>query len=294
MCKDVSVHGIDLAVKWPMGSRSLKHSLKSVQGISSGEDQEDIILTSKDQGVLVLNALTQEEKGRYAPEDSLEAQLVTPAVWDTRTQRFYATTKSVSPGPDSSISYLLLSWPAHAALPDFQTPDQDHVQGMDEGPVVGVLLASNVTRTPLPRAVHSLWPVGSAGGSGAPAKDADGPSTSGRGASNGADGAFWGTNPGVVVVHSDGTVALNTQYMNGKTRSVKANEGRVIAASGCHGLVAVVTLDSQRRHKAAIYAVSGPVLKQLASIDISLPDQDASLLSVASRPPASRFYGPAT
>lgn len=59
MCRNVSMCKIDVAVKWPMGGRSLKHWLKSVQGITKGEHVEDIILTSDDRGVLVLNALTQ-------------------------------------------------------------------------------------------------------------------------------------------------------------------------------------------------------------------------------------------
>lgn len=62
MCRGAPPFSAGLALRWPMGGRSpawLKHSLKHVQGIARGEQDEDIILTSKDQGVLVLDALTQ-------------------------------------------------------------------------------------------------------------------------------------------------------------------------------------------------------------------------------------------
>jgi hypothetical protein len=67
MCKCSSLCGTDVAVKLPMGSRplvSLKLSLNSVQGISNGEHQEEIVLTSNNQGVLVLNAVTQVRRTR--------------------------------------------------------------------------------------------------------------------------------------------------------------------------------------------------------------------------------------
>jgi hypothetical protein len=183
-------------------------------------------------------------------------QLTTPAVWDTRTQRFYAGAQSASPGPNSILSYLLLSWAARTACTATLTPEQASLQAPDPAPHqagvhVAALVQANMSRMPLPRAVHSVWPVGAPGG---PDEGEDGPSTSGRDASRGSDSGAWGAGPGVVIVHADGSVALNTQYMNGKTRTAKPGEGRAVAAAGCHGLIAVVTVDSQRRHKAAIYA----------------------------------------
>lgn len=71
MCKGASTCGGGLAVSWHMGGPAparIKHSLKHVQGIASGEHAEDIIVTSTDQGVLVIDALT---KVRALPSPAL-------------------------------------------------------------------------------------------------------------------------------------------------------------------------------------------------------------------------------
>lgn len=196
-------------------------------------------------------------------QDSPGLQLTTPAVWDSGSQQFYAAAQAASPASNSDLSYMLVCWPAHTSVTAIPTPDQncsvpltDPLAAENGATDAKFLMDRHVRKAALPRAVHSLWPLGPpwVPSSGAGGDDADGPSTSGRAASGPASAVPRGTAAGVMIVHTDGSVALNTQYMNGRTRTVKPGEGHVAAASGSHGLVAVVTVDSQKRHRAAIYA----------------------------------------
>jgi hypothetical protein len=162
--------------------------------------------------------------------------LTTPAVWDARTARYYTVAQASSPG-DSAFAHYLLSWAA-----------TDPQEALD----------TVATRTALPRAVHSLWPLAPAAPdvpADSPAGDPDAPSTSGRaGRAPAPAGRGPGAVAGVIIVHTDGSVALNTQYVNGRSRHVRAGDGRVVGAAAGGGRVVVISVDGQRKYKAAIYA----------------------------------------
>lgn len=207
--------------------------------------------------------MAQEEKARYV-HDSSGLQITTPAVWDSGSELFYAAAQAVGNDSTSEPFHVLVCWPAARANGNATLTPNHNQDGMASDPPGTedrasdgrFLMDTHVRRIPLPRAVHSLWPIGPPSGprSLAGGSDPDAPSTSGRAASGPAAAVPRSSAAGVMIVHTDGSVALNTQYMNGKMRTVKPCEGRVAAASGSHGLLAVVTVDSQLRHRAAIYA----------------------------------------
>lgn len=180
-------------------------------------------------------------------------QFAAPAVFDSASQRFFAAVTAAGALP--SAASQLLSWPAD----------------MPAGP-----LERGAERTSLPRPVHSLHPVADAGTSThlQPLQDnrlnpqllsnplvgtaalstAPGsvayaePSSAERASSDAlASTSGRGQRAGVFIVHSDGSVALDTTYTNGRVGALggQGPPGRRVAAAAVGGgRLAVVCCDT--------------------------------------------------
>jgi hypothetical protein len=157
-------------------------------------------------------------------------QFAAPAVFDPASQRFFAAAAPAVPAgaaaapPAPPPAAQLLCWP----------------RDLPPGP-----LDRGAERTALPRPVHSLHCVsdsalppraapelpdapGAAAADGGAAAERGGPGASPSGA---------GRAPGVFIVHSDGSVAVDTMYENGRTGSseVAGPSGRRAAAAAAAG-----------------------------------------------------------
>ncbi len=157
-------------------------------------------------------------------------QFAAPAVFDPASQRFYAATAAAGPAgaaaapPVPPPAAQLLCWP----------------RDLPPGP-----LDRGAERTALPRAVHSLHCVSDSAP--APRTAPEPPDAPGAAAADGGMAAEHGgpgvSTPGVFIVYSDGSVAVDTMYANGRTGSSEGagpSGRRAAAAAAAGGRLAVV------------------------------------------------------